>query len=71
MIDYWSNYATTGDPNGGSLPEWPLYDTDARKRIYLDSEISVAPLTAIELERYEYFAGIGMDELSPALNSAR
>ncbi len=26
----WVRFATTGDPNGGDLPEWPTYDTDTR-----------------------------------------
>jgi para-nitrobenzyl esterase len=26
MVDYWTNFAATGDPNGGSLPTWSPYD---------------------------------------------
>jgi len=26
----WVRFATTGDPNGGELPEWPPYDLDRR-----------------------------------------
>ena len=31
---YWTNFAKTGDPNGGSLPHWPKFDSSARA--YLD-----------------------------------
>jgi para-nitrobenzyl esterase len=39
-------FAATGDPNGGDLPEWPVYDTerrpvmdfDARCRLLLDPD---------------------------------
>ncbi len=26
MMDYWVNFVTTGDPNGGELPEWTRYN---------------------------------------------
>ncbi len=26
MMDYWVNFVTTGDPNGGDLPEWTRYN---------------------------------------------
>lgn len=33
--NYWVSFARTGDPNGGSNPEWPSYAADADKRINL------------------------------------
>ncbi|MDO4951679.1 MAG: carboxylesterase family protein, partial [Bacteroidales bacterium] len=30
MQQYWINFVKTGDPNGESLPEWPLYNRDRR-----------------------------------------
>ena len=32
--EYWTNFAKTGDPNGGSLPRWPEFDPTGRA--YLD-----------------------------------
>jgi para-nitrobenzyl esterase len=33
MQTYWTNFAKTGDPNGGGLPVWPKFDTKARRYI--------------------------------------
>jgi para-nitrobenzyl esterase len=34
MAEYWTNFAKTGDPNGGNLPQWQKFD--ATVRAYLD-----------------------------------
>jgi len=33
MQQYWTNFAKTGNPNGGKLPQWPEFDPAARAYI--------------------------------------
>jgi len=40
MVNYWTNFARTGNPNEKGLPQWPRYDND-QKVIHLDSPITV------------------------------
>jgi para-nitrobenzyl esterase len=49
VISYWVNFAKNGNPNGGELPNWPVYDPGKREvlefgipvdlRVILDDEI--------------------------------
>ena len=36
MMAYWANFARTGNPNGGSLPQWGRYTTADPQRMVLD-----------------------------------
>ena len=42
MQQYWTNFARTGNPNGGSLPRWPKFDPAARAYIDLTANGPVA-----------------------------
>ena len=41
MSSYWVNFATTGDPNGDSLPAWPAYATASDEALELGDEVKV------------------------------
>ena len=51
IMDYWTNFAKTGDPNGSGLPEWPRFDQTGLV-LQLDSTITATPDTA--KPRYEF-----------------
>jgi para-nitrobenzyl esterase len=51
MMTYWTNFAKTGDPNGGSLPQWPRFDKTGQV-LHLDSTITAAP--ADPKDRFEF-----------------
>ncbi len=39
MADFWVRFAATGDPNGGSIPVWPLYDAVQRQHLVFGDEV--------------------------------
>lgn len=39
MTQYWLNFASTGNPNGDGLVEWPQYDSEVRRYQELGDEI--------------------------------
>jgi para-nitrobenzyl esterase len=48
VIDYWTNFARTGDPNGEGLTRWPAYCQDETKIMYM---------TENEMEPRDYMEG--------------
>jgi para-nitrobenzyl esterase len=53
MMDYWANFARSGDPNGPGLPQWPKYDKQTRERMILDFDSQAA--AADNVEKCEYW----------------
>lgn len=39
IMNYWVNFAKTGDPNGEDLPEWPRFDDDSESVMYLKGAV--------------------------------
>ncbi len=37
MQDYWTNFAKTGDPNGGTLPAWPKFSLAAPQTLVIEN----------------------------------
>ena len=44
MSDYWVNFITTGDPNGGALPAWPKFNADTHEAMVFDKASGKQPL---------------------------
>ncbi len=41
MIQYWVQFAKTGDPNADGLPEWPRFDSQHQKYLELGDQVRV------------------------------
>jgi len=39
LSSYWVNFATSGNPNGGTLPEWPMYSAERAAHMELGTTI--------------------------------
>lgn len=42
IVDYWTQFAYSGDPNGDDAPEWPRFETSTEREIVLDAPVSTA-----------------------------
>jgi para-nitrobenzyl esterase len=41
MMRYWTQFARTGNPNGGSLPSWPVYTALSNSYLYINETLEV------------------------------
>ena len=41
MMDAWINFAKTGNPNHGNIPDWPTYDAETRTTMIFGEECKV------------------------------
>ena len=51
MSDYWTNFITTGDPNGKGLPEWPAFKEKPPETMELGGKMKPQPI--IGREKFE------------------
>jgi para-nitrobenzyl esterase len=56
MLEFWSNFAASGDPNGAALPSWPRYDAQDSPRIGLLAGGQTERMTADEYARDHHCA---------------
>jgi len=56
MSSYWVQFAATGDPNGGDLPTWPSFGTDAES--YLDFGDVVEAMRDFRAEETEAYSAV-------------
>ncbi len=54
--DFWTRFASSGDPNGAELQIWPSYDSETNQVLELGRKIQTIPMPHVD--RYELFARI-------------
>jgi para-nitrobenzyl esterase len=44
MMNYWANFARSGDPNGPGLPNWPVFTEYTQQVMYFDGTVGAKPM---------------------------
>ena len=45
MMQFWVNFATSGDPNGDGLPRWESFDSNADQLMELGTHVGMSPVS--------------------------
>jgi len=53
MGDYWTNFAKSGDPNGGSHPQWPRFDVADQRQMRLGTGGELGAVAVDRRPQYE------------------
>jgi para-nitrobenzyl esterase len=58
IMDYWTNFAKNGDPNGGPLPPWPRFNDVSRPYVRLSGALpqGAQPAAGLRREHCDLFA---------------
>jgi para-nitrobenzyl esterase len=48
MAAYWTNFARTGDPNGGGLPVWPNFTAKTERLLHFEGTATVGGVPNLE-----------------------
>jgi para-nitrobenzyl esterase len=54
MMDYWTSFARTGNPNFDGVLKWPQYSTENRETIFFDKKIEIVK-DPLQLEREMWY----------------
>jgi para-nitrobenzyl esterase len=52
LMTYWANFAKSGNPNGGDLPEWPSCGSPEQRR-YLEIGQDIKKRSDMKIELYQ------------------
>nr|XP_022307375.1 carboxylesterase 5A-like isoform X3 [Crassostrea virginica] len=71
LIQYWTNFAKFGNPNGDNITEWPSYDVNNKRYIIIDNPIHTSEnLKPKATDLLMRITEIGRQRIEPAASSA-
>ena len=64
MINYWTNFAATGDPNGKGLPEWPTYKPSEQNVMLFTADNIASQTDVYDMHKCKFWAEQGYNILA-------